>query len=194
MTTQALKRLRGDCNLQTLRPIKVLGEGAFGVVQLVQHRVQKSGHGLLRNSRSFRGLLQPNTGSLLFQKTGEVFALKQMQKARIVKTGQERNVLNEKALLVNADHPYVGRRRPCPRSSTRGSHNGCYMVTCVTQILKLVNAFQTKDCLYLVLEFLQGGDIFGHLYKQGGKFTSRMAIFYTSIGTTHSHTRARRHQ
>lgn len=118
MTTQALKRLRGDCNLQTLRPIKVLGEGAFGVVQLVQHRVKKSGHGLLRNSRSFLGLLQPNTGSLLFQKTGEVFALKQMQKARIVKTGQERNVLNEKALLVNADHPYVCRRRPCPRSST----------------------------------------------------------------------------
>lgn len=61
------------------------------------------------------------------------------------------------------------------------------MVACATQILKLVNAFQTKDCLYLVLEFLQGGDIFGHLYKQGGKFTSRMAIFYTSIGTTQSH-------
>lgn len=76
---------------------------------------------------------------------------------------------------------------PCACSSTRGSHNGCYMVTRVTQILKLVNAFQTKDCLYLVLEFLQGGDIFGHLYKQGGKFTSRMAIFYTSIGTTQSH-------
>ena len=33
------------------------------------------------------------------QVTKEVFALKQMQKARIVKTGQQRNVCNEKRLL-----------------------------------------------------------------------------------------------
>ena len=41
------------------------------------------------------------------QVTKEVFALKQMQKARIVKTGQQRNVCNEKRLLAATEHPYV---------------------------------------------------------------------------------------
>lgn len=37
----------------------------------------------------------------------EVFALKTMQKARIVATKQQRNVLNEKRIMMECDHPYV---------------------------------------------------------------------------------------
>ena len=33
------RKLREDCVLANLRPVAVLGEGAFGLVQLVEHRV-----------------------------------------------------------------------------------------------------------------------------------------------------------
>ena len=33
------RKLRSDCVLANLRPVAVLGEGAFGVVQLVEHTV-----------------------------------------------------------------------------------------------------------------------------------------------------------
>jgi len=55
---------------------------------------------------------------------------------------------------------------------------------CTVQILKLVNAFKDQDCLYLVLEFLQGGDMFGHLYKQGGKFDTPTSVFYAATVLT----------
>lgn len=121
---EASVELRTDIRLSDLRPLFVLGEGAFGVVQLVQHTA-----------------------------TREVFALKKMQKARIVKTGQQRNVVNEKRVLSTCRHPYI---------------------------LKLVASFKDKNCLYMLLEFLQGGDIFGHLYKQGGRFNVPQSQYYSA--------------
>ena len=37
------RKLRTDCVLENLRPLAVLGEGAFGVVQLVEHVVRAGG-------------------------------------------------------------------------------------------------------------------------------------------------------
>jgi len=124
----------------------------------------------------------------LRQTTKEVFALKQMQKARIVKTGQQRNVCNEKKLLAATDHPFV--RCACDGAQSSGVFPQLPVLPVLTtglvvqQILKLHNAFKDKDCLYLVLEFLQGGDMFGHLYKQGGKFDTPTSVFYAAIVLT----------
>lgn len=76
-----------------------------------------------------------------------------MQKARVVKTGQQRNVMNEKKVLSTCRHPYI---------------------------LKLVATYEDRDCLYMLLEFLQGGDIFGHLYRQGGRFTYDISQYYAA--------------
>jgi serine/threonine protein kinase len=69
---------RPDVRLSDLEPLALLGEGAFGLVRLVRHRL-----------------------------TGEVFALKQMQKARVVATNQQKNVMSEKRIMSRIRHPFV---------------------------------------------------------------------------------------
>ena len=64
--------------LDHLRQLATLGTGTFGRVKLVQHR-----------------------------KTGKVMALKAMMKAHIVKSHQQKNVMNEKNIMVECRHPFV---------------------------------------------------------------------------------------
>jgi len=125
----SFRRVRTDMTLESLQFLAVLGEGAFGQVTLVKH---------------------PGTE--------QVYAMKQMQKARIVKLKQQRNVLNEKSVLMRVrEHPYI---------------------------LNLVKTFNTPDSLYMVLEFLQGGDLFGLMTRLGGRLQSRVAMFYAATVTS----------
>lgn len=67
----------------------------------------------------------------------QVYALKIMQKAQVVSFKQTVNVLNEKNLLSMCDHPFI---------------------------LKLHQAFKDKQNLYLLMEMVQGGELFGYLH------------------------------
>ena len=53
----------------------------------------------------------------------------------------------------------------------------------VLQILKLHRTFRDANCVYMLLEFCQGGDMFTLLGREGGKFSSSTAMFYAAIGT-----------
>lgn len=117
--------LAESLELRDLEPIAVLGEGAFGMVQLVTHKA-----------------------------SGATYALKTMQKARIVEMSQQQNVLMEKNIMMRARHPYI---------------------------LRLYKTFQTRDCLFMVLEFCQGGDMFTLLGRQGGRLESHAACYYGSV-------------
>lgn len=103
------------CALSDFEVKTIIGKGAFGLLKLVSYKPKK----------------QP-------------MAMKQMQKARIVMTKQGKNVLQEKRLLAELDHPFL---------------------------LRLIATLQDKDCLYLITEFLQGGDIFGKLCDCAGIFS-----------------------
>jgi len=115
-------------SLADLELIAVLGEGAFGLVRLVRHRA-----------------------------TREVFALKQMQKARIVANNQQRNVMNEKRILSRLSHPYI---------------------------IAFVGAFKDRDCLFLLCEYCPGGDLFGTLLRAGGVLPPASAGYYASVVTS----------
>ncbi len=52
----------------------------------------------------------------------------------------------------------------------------------IGQILRLYKTFQTRDCLFMVLEFCQGGDMFTLLGRQGGRLESPVACYYAGIG------------
>ena len=91
-------------DLSQLTSVAILGEGAFGLVKLMRHKV-----------------------------TNRPYALKAMQKARVVATRQQDNVVNEKKLLQECAHPYI---------------------------LRIESTMQDADCLYLLLEFLQGVFLF----------------------------------
>ena len=93
--------------LAELETLRTLGAGTFGRVKLVRHRP-----------------------------SGRAFALKVLQKAQIVAFSQQKNVLNERNVLLAVDHPFV---------------------------LKLESTAQDDDCLYMLLEYVQGGELFSYL-------------------------------
>jgi CRP-like cAMP-binding protein len=79
--------------------LRTLGTGMFGRVKLVQHKA-----------------------------TGATYALKQFQKAQIVAYGQQKNVIQEKNIMLSTNHPFI---------------------------LSIVATFKDKNCLYMMLELIQ---------------------------------------
>jgi len=95
--------------------------------------------------------------------SGEIFAMKEMSKEVIVRENLMEHTKAEKSILQRINHPFI---------------------------VALHYAFQTKDRLYLVLDFLCGGELFFHL-QSAGKFDVYRAKFYTAqighaLGHLHS--------
>ena len=86
--------------------------------------------------------------------TGETFALKTLQKAEVVARGQQAMVIAERDILHRIDHPFV-----------------CSMV----------ETFQDEDCLYMMMELLQGGDVYSALSAtEELRFGARRSRFYVA--------------
>ena len=66
-------------------------------------------------------------------------ALKQMQKAQIVSMKQEKNVMSEKNIVIECNHPFI---------------------------LKLYRTFMDDNQLYMLLELVQGGELWSLLYEK----------------------------
>eukprot|EP00128_Syssomonas_multiformis_P014602 Colp12_sorted_trinity150504_noHs@23531 len=84
--------------------------------------------------------------------TGEYVAIKVLKKERVVKTKQVEHTISEKKMLASVSHPYV---------------------------VNLLSSFQDTRNLYLVLEYVNGGEMFTHLHRFG-RFTSDVARFYVA--------------
>ena len=72
------------------------------------------------------------------QPTSRVMALKAMQKQQIWESHQLRNTMNEKHLLQQCHHPLV---------------------------LELIGTYQDRDCIYMLLEMVQGGGAPSSLWR-----------------------------
>lgn len=101
--------------------IRTLGTGSFGRVMLVRHRTNR-----------------------------HFYAMKLLEKQKIVKMKQVEHTLNEKRILQCIRHPFV---------------------------VHLEFSFKDNDNLYLVLPFVSGGEMFTHLRRQG-KFGEVQTRFY----------------
>ncbi|KAL9647912.1 hypothetical protein ABK040_008183 [Willaertia magna] len=84
--------------------------------------------------------------------SGKVFAMKVLRKDMIVKENMVSHTKAEKQILQEINHPFI---------------------------VKLYYAFQTEEKLYLVLQFLPGGELFYHL-KEETKFDVERAKFYAA--------------
>ena len=93
-----------------LQRLRTLGTGTFGRVSLVVHAP-----------------------------TNSVYALKAMQKEQVVQSHQERNIMNEKNLLMQCAHPMV---------------------------LGLVATYQDRDQIYMLMEIVQGGELWSLVYEK----------------------------
>lgn len=115
---------QSNIKFDDLRMLRTLGTGTFGRVKLVEHRPTK-----------------------------KTYALKMLQKAQVVAYRQQTNVMNEKDIMAEADHPFV---------------------------LKLYRTFKDRDSLYMLLELVQGGELFSLLHTKGGKLPATDARFYSA--------------
>lgn len=66
------------------------------------------------------------------KKTKKEFAIKEMLKVKIVNKKSINSVTNERMLLSNLKHPFL---------------------------VNMIQAFQDRECLYLVMDLLTGGDL-----------------------------------
>uniref|UniRef100_A0A7S2FU98 Uncharacterized protein n=1 Tax=Haptolina brevifila TaxID=156173 RepID=A0A7S2FU98_9EUKA len=122
----AFKKHEGKLTLQDMTVTKgTLGEGAFGKVRRCK-----------------------------INKTGAVFALKQMQKADIVAMGQVEHIMQETQILSKISHPFVTNKYA---------------------------GFTSKCNLLLIMEFCPGGDLFDQLYKHKAFTVPDTRIFVSQV-------------
>ncbi|XP_021292404.1 serine/threonine-protein kinase AtPK2/AtPK19-like [Herrania umbratica] len=81
-----------------------------------------------------------------------IFAMKVMRKDTIIKKNHVDYMKAERNILTKVVHPFI---------------------------VQLRYSFQTKSKLYLILDFVNGGHLFFHLYRQG-IFSEDQARFYTA--------------
>ena len=87
-----------------------------------------------------------------YKHTQYAFALKEMSKVKIIDRKSEQSILSERHLLSNLHHPFI---------------------------VNMLYSFQDKDCLYLLMDLLTGGDLRYHLCKYK-KFTEDQSKFFIS--------------
>jgi cGMP-dependent protein kinase len=118
---------------EDLKIMRTIGTGTFGRVKMVQHKG-----------------------------TGQVCALKCMNKTEVVASHQERNIMAEKNLLFE-----------CSASPF---------------ILKLLQTYNHKNQIMMLMEFIQGGELWSYIYEKtntvkrsaGGGFDMAAVKFYSA--------------
>jgi serine/threonine protein kinase len=80
------------------------------------------------------------------------FAMKMLKKENIVKMKQIEHTLNEKQILASINFPFI---------------------------VSLSYSFKDNSNIYMVLEFVSGGEMFTHLRKTG-RYSEEIACFYAS--------------
>jgi serine/threonine protein kinase len=94
--------------------------------------------------------------------TRRVFAMKVLKKVVIAARGEIEHTMTEKKVLAKIKHPFL---------------------------VRLHYAFQNEKNLYMVMDFVNGGELFHHLTREG-KFTEERTRFYAAqicSGMAHLH-------
>jgi serine/threonine kinase 38 len=107
---ELLREKRKEITVYDFEPISIIGRGAFGEVRVVKNK-----------------------------HTGEVLAMKKINKMEMIRKNQVQHVKSERNVLALAENPWV---------------------------VELKCSFQDDKYLYLVMEYLPGGDLMNLLIKK----------------------------
>ena len=154
----------GGVSVADFEIIKVLGKGSFGVVRLVRER---PGYGLAYNvptprghssiSKSMNSLISTIDGKLngngrpIADPKTEVFAMKVIRKSDMLRNSQEGHLRAERDYLVASEES--------------------------KWVVPLLASFQDRTNLYLVMEYMIGGDFLSLLIKRD-RLEEKRAQFY----------------
>jgi len=86
------------------------------------------------------------------RQVGRHFAIKLLKKAEILRMKQVEHIMAEKAILAEVKHPFI---------------------------VNMLKTFQDEKKLFIVLEYVCGGEVFTHLRK-AGKFPNDVGKFYAA--------------
>ena len=125
--------------------VRVLGKGSFGVVRLVREKSENGNNSSESSSdRERKGVTTPSQLGLRpsppTRKVKQVYAMKVIRKSDMLRNSQEGHLRAERDFLV-------------------ASENSRWVVP-------LVAAFQDNNNLYLVMEYMMGGDFLGLLLRE----------------------------
>jgi len=87
-----------------------------------------------------------------YKQSGKFYALKTLKKAAIIKMKQVDHIMSEKSILVKLKHPFI---------------------------VNMYGSFHDQRYIYMLLEYIVGGEFFTHLRK-AGRFENDQACFYAS--------------
>ncbi|KAL9062258.1 MAG: hypothetical protein Q9157_009083, partial [Trypethelium eluteriae] len=126
--------------------VRILGKGSFGVVKLVRERQQERENaptptGTSINSSSTRSCVGMDGATLKARdEIKDVFAMKVIRKSDMLRNCQEGHLRAERDFLIASQHsPWV---------------------------VPLIASFQDSSNLYLVMEYMVGGDFLGLLLRE----------------------------
>jgi serine/threonine protein kinase len=91
---------------------------------------------------------------------GKIYAMKVLRKDTIVARKQVTHTKSEKNILMKIQHPFI---------------------------VNLNYAFQTKDKLYMILDYINGGELFFHLKKEGRFAEARVKLYAAEIASALDH-------
>jgi serine/threonine protein kinase len=121
---------------------RCLGTGTFGRVFVAKYKetVSVSVHGRSHGAEGANSRRFFWAALLTRSVQGAYVAVKKLKKVEVLRLKQVEHVMNEKAILLGLTHPFI---------------------------VNLWATFQDLGSLYLVMEFVQGGEVFSHLRKLG---------------------------
>ncbi len=112
-------------DLESYEALKLLGKGSFGEVYLVRHK-----------------------------ETQELYAMKIIQKTKIMSQNLVRYAITEKKVMAQTNHPFI---------------------------VKLRSAFQTKERLFLIMDYCPGGDLSQYLARERRFSEDRARLYVAEI-------------
>eukprot|EP01101_Sappina_pedata_P002566 TRINITY_DN12798_c0_g1_i1.p1 TRINITY_DN12798_c0_g1~~TRINITY_DN12798_c0_g1_i1.p1 ORF type:complete len:395 (+),score=170.66 TRINITY_DN12798_c0_g1_i1:124-1308(+) len=92
--------------------------------------------------------------------TQKIYAMKVLRKEAIIARKQVIHTKAEKSILQKIQHPFI---------------------------VSLIYAFQTEEKLYMVLEYINGGELFFHLKKEGKFPEARVRLYAAEISSALCH-------